>query len=141
MTNIIKFADMRKCTSDNATAGEYTADRSHVCLDRYLEIVTRDMPSLALNEWTALADSLNSTVRDKWVIANLEIHVQDSIDMEGLADRWEFDGDSLCKWLSTMTFGQKVAIVEVIDRSWSNYGGKSCDPAEAFEAVGAKIIH
>jgi hypothetical protein len=59
--------------------------------------------------------------------------------MDGLADRWEIDGDDLCNRLLAMTFGQRTAIMEIIDRFWSEYGGKSVDRAEALAAIGAKI--
>jgi hypothetical protein len=109
-----------------------------VC-DRYLEVVAQDMPALSQNEWVALIDYYNGTDRGPISVQCLAHDVREGIEMDGLADRWEIDGDDLCNRLLAMTFGQRTAIMEVIDRFWSEYGGKSVDRAEALAAIGAKI--
>jgi hypothetical protein len=124
---------------NTAPLGGDASNRIHEICDRYLEIVRQDMPSLSQSEWAALIDCLNSTLRNTQTIQHLEYGIRDAVDMDNLADRWCFDGDDLCNRLGAMTYSQKAAIIEAVDRFWSEYGGKSVEIAEALASVGANV--
>ncbi|QFU15153.1 hypothetical protein [Microvirga thermotolerans] len=120
------------------TFGDSSNRINEIC-ERYLELVRFDMPTLSLNEWVALLDCLNGTLRDASTIQCLEHDISDAIALDQLDKCWNIDGDDFCNRLKAMTYGQKTAIVEVVDRYWSAYGGKSVDANEALESIGAKI--
>ncbi|WP_134499450.1 hypothetical protein [Microvirga pakistanensis] len=115
------------------------SDRINDVCEQHQDIVRFYMPSFQVNEWMAMIDCWNSTIRNATLVHHLEHSIRDAIDLDDLAGRWNFNGDDLCNRLQVMGVGERIAIIEVVNRYWSAYGGKTVDAVEALQAVGAKI--
>jgi hypothetical protein len=102
--------------------------------------IPTNLATAPLGEWLALCDGLNATARNSNTIQHLSHGIEDAVALDGLAAHWDIDGNDFVQRLKAMTYGQKVAIVEIVDRWWGEYGGRSGGgTAEAFQALGAKI--
>lgn len=114
---------------------ESRSGRVNAVCERYLATVERDMPALGKGEWCLLCDILNGSFRDRHLIDGLRLEVADSMP-DGTGKKWNVDVLALARKVDTMTFGQKVAIVEVVDRFWRSVG---TDYGERLVACGARI--
>lgn len=114
---------------------ESRSGRINAVCERYLATVERDMPELAKGEWCLFCDILNSSFRDRHLIDGLALEVADS-EPDGTGEKWAVDVRALALKVDAMTFGQKVAIVEVVDRFWRITG---TDYGEMLVAAGARL--
>lgn len=89
--------------------------------DRYLELLRRtDLPALTEAEMNALRDSNNGTWHEPAAAIRgaLWLGIDDSLH-DGIADKWQIDGQQLVDKLRGLTFAQEVKLLELIERWWS----------------------
>ena len=103
-----------------ATRGE---NRSHVIardLDRFYNLCRRAIREVPLSEKEAclIVDSLNGTVLDANTAQSLWFSIEDSINLDGLADKWGVDGASLVEKLKELNAFQAMAIADAAERFW-----------------------
>lgn len=113
-----------------------TGDRSAVvcrALDRYAEVVRRSTPALSPAEWKLVVDSLNGVLHEPAsLITAAAAGIADSIQLDGLAEKWEVDGPAFVKRLRALAYPQLVALVDVAERYWAAHarGEKPKVPGE-----------
>lgn len=89
--------------------------------DRYAEIIRRVQIEKRLDEaeWNLVRDSLNGTLHEPASqIRGVWQGVEDSITLDGLAEKWGVDGDALLAKLRDLTYVEEVALVEAVERWW-----------------------
>lgn len=89
--------------------------------DRYQEILRRTQIEKRLSdtEWNLVRDSLNGVAHQPASqIRHLWHGIEDSIQLDGLAEKWEVDGDALLEKLRDLSFVEEVAVVEAVERWW-----------------------
>lgn len=93
--------------------------------DRYREIMRRTQIEKKLTEaeWNLMRDSLNGTINEPASqITRLWHGIEDSIKLDGLAQKWDVDGDALLSKLRDLTYVEEVAAVEFVERWWIENG-------------------
>ena len=98
-------------------------NRSHVIardLDRFYNLCRRAIREVPLSEKEAclIVDSLNGTVLDANTAQSLWFSIEDSINLDGLADKWGVDGASLVEKLKELNAFQAMAIADAAERFW-----------------------
>jgi hypothetical protein len=94
--------------------------------DRYAEIMRRAQIEKRFSEpeWNLLRDSLNGVYKQPASqIARLWHGIEDSIELDGLADKWEVNGEALLAKLRGLSFVEEVAAVESVERWWIENSG------------------
>ena len=110
---------------DKQAEGERTytlSGRMRSAVLRYHQILDSLMPRFTKAEWCAIFNANNATVFDgpegmgtaTMVWANVS-------DARELGSKWDIDPSSLVDKLRALTPAQGIAVVEAIDRFWSNY--------------------
>lgn len=106
-------------------------------------IVREETPALLAAEWCAVCDVLNGT----WTIAE---HTEtdparhlwaEMADAPEMSTKWGIDHGMLVAKLRGLTYGQRVAVVEVVGRFWrSPRLNSGASHADLITEAGAKII-
>lgn len=108
--------------TETATAGA-TALRD---LLRYYETLESELRRVRLEdaEWMLLRDALNGYVHTPGIRADAALlaQVEDAIQLDGLAKKWETDGDGLLAKLRALTPTQALAVVDAAERWWLTEG-------------------
>jgi hypothetical protein len=81
-----------------------------------------------------VVDTLNSVLWEPFSVPLLVANVEDSI-AEGLAEKWDVDGDALLAKLRALTYTQTLAVIAAT-RKWWNTQTATVDRAESLRAVG-----
>lgn len=92
---------------------------------------------LTVDEACLIVDALNGTIHDVRSGVRFWIDVQDAIELEGLAEKWNVDGKALIEKLTALDELSCMAIVDAAERFW--YGEKYRD-MDIREAV-KKVFH
>lgn len=92
---------------------------------------------LTVDEACLIVDALNVTIHDVRSGVRFWIDVQDAIELEGLAEKWNVDGKALIEKLTALDELSCMAIVDAAERFW--YGKKYRD-MDIREAV-KKVFH
>jgi hypothetical protein len=112
----------------------------NVVADRYREIIRRNLPDLTLEEWSLVIDAMNGVIT--WDSAAMLGYawagIEDAIALDGLAAKWDVDGPVLIQKLHDLLYVESVALVDVVERFWSHFSGKSIDMAEVLQQLGVK---
>lgn len=122
--------------------GENASGLVRLLLGWYDEIIRRERPDLAPNEWNAIRDALNGTwlLAEQWslgmIASALALEVSDACRLNGLADKWKVDGPGLVARLAAMSFAARVAVIDDVVRFWAEAGREEAAPVEV-EIVGA----
>lgn len=102
-------------------------------VDRYLAILNRAKIDLAKRfdrqECALILDSCNGVAFfDTVSIQLLPENIVDGIGIDGLDKKWSVDGETLIAKLRTLTYPEKVAMVDAITIWWNRVGnGESPD--------------
>ena len=105
--------------------------------DRYLQIVGHDSPTWTEAQWSAVCDALNGCwLSDEASIRFAWAEVADADRLNGLGAKWGIDATALAAEIRDMTHGQRVAVVEIVERFW-----RHCElpTLAALKQAGAKI--
>jgi len=115
-------------------------------LDRYFEILR--VEQRRLTEWLSesemglILDVLNGSLfSEPFSIQLVDHEIADALQ-EGYAEKWEIDGPQLVQKLIALTYAQKVALVDAVERWWNRAaaGESRLKPGEALvSAVHSKL--
>lgn len=101
-------------------------DRSAVAcrmMERYAEVCRRALPELTDAEWDLLRDSLNGWLPEPAAsVGWLAMGVRDSIELDGLADKWGVDGPALLSRLEALDYAGCLAVLDAVERWWARRG-------------------
>lgn len=118
--------------------GENRSGRLNTVCDRYLQIVAHDGPTWTLAQWSAVCDALNGIwLSDEASVRYAWAEVADADRLNGLGPKWGVDAVALVEQIRTMTHGQRVALIEIVERFWQR---TDLPTAEALKSAGAKIL-
>jgi hypothetical protein len=99
-------------------------DRSAVAsrmMERYAEVCRRHLPELLRAEFDLLRDSLNGFMPEPAAAVGwLAMGVRDSIEMDGLADKWGVDGADLLARLEALDYAGCLAVLDAVERAQSS---------------------
>ena len=98
-------------------------NRSHVIsrdLSRLYTLYNRAVREVPLTEKEAclIVDSLNGTVLDANTAQSLWFSIEDSINLDGMAEKWGLDGPALVEKLKELNAFQAMAIADAAERFW-----------------------
>lgn len=90
--------------------------------DRYLELVRRERPNLAENEWLFICDVLNGHISEPVsLLPSYTASLRDSLQ-DGTYRKWGMDmtaaKELICR-LDDLPYAGHLAVIEVVDRFWS----------------------
>lgn len=93
--------------------------------------------SLTVDEACLIVDALNSSLYDARTAGLLPAGIQDAIQLEGLAEKWNVDGDALVKKLSSLDELACLAIIDAAERFWfgEKYRKENMDIREAVKEI------
>lgn len=108
--------------------------------DRYLQVIRRCRPTLSRQEWLLVCDSLNSTITwdNAELLAATWAGIEDSIKLDGLADKWGVDGPGLVARLQALSYPETVAMVDTVERFWHLVSAGAATGEAALEALGIR---
>ena len=114
---------LRLPAADSDNDREYSlSGRINAILARYDKLVAANMPEFSRDEWCAIFDANNGTLFEPMFdLAGLPTMVWANVaDSRGLGEKWSIDQEALIAKLRAVSPSQAVAIIEAIDRFWSN---------------------
>ena len=91
----------------------------NTAVERYMMLLKTHRPRLSKNEWYLIFDSMNGLVTDEpaeLAASGVWLSVRDSIDLDGLAQKWEVDGEALVQKIQAMTKAELLSIVDVVEQ-------------------------
>ena len=98
---------------------------------RYVEVCRRHRPDLERKEWYLIVDAFNGTIIDEqFALPNLAAQIEDAIALDDADKRHAVDGEALLRKLRNLTYAEKLAVVDIVDRFWADVarkGGASTD--------------
>lgn len=123
---------------------ENLSGRLNNIIIRYGGIVSAETPTLALAEWQMICDMLNSTIidtdhRDTDPARFLWSDIAESGKLDGLAEKWEINTESLSQRVRAMSYAQTVAILEVVAKFWRSPKLNDMEMTNLLNECGAKI--
>lgn len=91
-------------------------------LDRLYTLYRRALRhvDLSINEACLIVDALNSTLMTADTAHLLWASIQDAIEYENLAEKWNVDGSALIEKLRSLNEIQSLAVIDAAERFWSN---------------------
>lgn len=106
----------RSLHAEAETRGSSASDviRSH--LERYAEIVWRDLPRLGEDEWCAVFEALGTVPVDVEAVAGAGAKAANMLEQTDLARKWKVDAAELAEALRAWTFGQCCAAADAAGR-------------------------
>lgn len=90
---------------------------------------------LTVDEACLIVDALNGTIHDVRSGVRFWIDVQDAIELEGLAEKWNVDGKALIEKLTALDELSCMAIVDAAERFWYGEKYRDMDIREAIKKV------
>ena len=113
------------------------SDRINRIINRYGDATLTECPSLTEKEWKCVCD--NCSRRWDYMCSPQYLGV-DIYDDEGLAEKWGIDSLDFAQRLSSMSYLQQCAVIEVVSRYLQNHKSCSCKSfMQCLENCGAKI--
>lgn len=112
-------------------------------LTRYSQCWRDAIPALARGEWLLVCDALNSTWRSGAtahdIAHNLAAEIAET-GPDGLPEKWGVDISAMAARIAALSFCERAAIIEVVDRFWSGVTGGIQSHDELLTAAGALIM-
>lgn len=75
---------------------------------------------LSVDEACVIVDALNSTLMTADTAHLLWASIQDAIEYENLAEKWNVDGSALIEKLRSLNEIQSMAVIDAAERFWAN---------------------
>ncbi len=125
------------------TVDDSLSGRINSIIVRYGAIITKDCPELTESEWMMICDILNGTIletdnRDADPARFLWADIAESGKLDGIAEKWDIDTESLSQRVRDMSYSQQCAIIEVVSRFWRGHSNHD-NYTEALKSYGAKV--
>lgn len=107
-------------------------------LDRLYTLYHRAMREVQFTEAEVhlIVDSLNGTIMDADSAPLLWASIEDSINLDGLAEKWNVDGPGLVKRLKALNALQAMAMADAAERVWA-----TVDSGGDFDAAVKEIFN
>lgn len=124
---------------------QYPEDKNSWILERtaecFLAMVREAMPALNSREWLCIMDSFNGTILDPVDLSAqlLPDHVQDSFDLEYLAEKWGLPVTWVDDTLRPLDYSARIAVLDVVRRFWAADHQKN-HPERVLRQAGAVIL-
>jgi hypothetical protein len=106
---------LRALQDEAGTRAASASDVVRMHLERYVEIVWRDLPRLSPGEWCAVFDALGAAPAEISALAWVGTSIARTID-DDLARKWKVDAAELAKAAQAWTFGQGCAVADAAVR-------------------------
>lgn len=91
-------------------------------LNRYAQCWRDAVPAMSRGEWLLICDALNSTCRSSAsghdIAHSLDAEIAET-GPDGLPEKWAVELASLTQRLAALSFCERAAIIEVVDRFWA----------------------
>lgn len=104
-------------------------------VDRYLDIVRRNLPDWTTPQWCLAADALNGC----WLsespgsaLSIVQMEISDAVELNGADEKWGVDWAVFRPALILLTHTQAIAVIEVVERFW-------CDPSLGADDMAALV--
>jgi hypothetical protein len=114
-------ADLSARTRDDDPPARMLSETARRDLTRHYALLAAELTgvTLGLGEALFLCDMLNGTLVDDQLLLVRHLHheVEDA-EPDGLAGKWGVDGESLAKKVQGWTVGQRLAVVDAVERFW-----------------------
>lgn len=110
-----------------AARGDSFNAAGNTALERYFEIIASERNTLRKTftqaELSAILDACNGVWHSPITmgVAALGIGIGDALELDGLAAKWQIDGDKLLAKIEQMTQFQHLALIDWIERTWANH--------------------
>lgn len=103
-----------------AARGRSHGDTAKIALERYAELLARELATVRLCRAEALlvCDACRGTLWEPHTMPLLWAEVADACRLRGLATTWGVDGDALVATLQGLSYGQACAVVDAVERFW-----------------------
>jgi len=96
----------------------------------YARALQRVVPSFSIDELCLIVDALNGTLHDVRSGVRFWIGVEDSIELDGLAQKWNVDALALMEKLRPLDELTCMAIVDAAERFWCGEKYRNMDVHE-----------
>lgn len=109
-------------------------------VERYYEALERTLKSLTftVGEVSLMADAANGTLWEPHTVPMLWAQIADSLE-DGLAGKWEVDGEALVARLRKLSYMESLAIVDALERWWAQPDDQREATVAGFQAVGFSV--
>lgn len=104
--------------------------------ERYAALIAEVTPALTKGEWCLICDILNASMRTADLGRLLWAEIEDS-EPDGVGPKWGVDIKPLAAKVRAMRTGERLAILEVVDRFWA--GPKDIPHRDMLDRAGARI--
>lgn len=111
--------------------------RINTIIARYGHITATAAPALTLNQWLFLCDMLNSTVIDENSGQYLWADIAESGKLDGLAEKWELDGEQFSAQVRAMTPASVAQLLDVVSKFWKSPKLNTIDRDDLLRECGA----
>lgn len=117
--------------------GEKRATTIQKHLRRYLfmlDMARRELVELITGDEMALiVDVLNGTLfADPYSVQILPVDIEDSLLIDGYAEKWGVDGPALVEKLNRLDLRHLMALADAAERYWEGAYKKNADPRDAL---------
>lgn len=128
---------------DSGHGGPSLSGRVNSVVLRYGEIAREACPALTVEQWCAVCDALNGVYLaadhpDFDPARHIWAEIADADRLEGTGAKWGVDAAALAESVRLMSFAQRVAVLEVVQRFLVEPGGGK-DTEAQLRAAGAVI--
>ena len=106
-------------------------------LGRYYDALALGLASVALSPGEAglIVDALNGTRIELVTAQMLGEEIEDALNLDGLAAKWDVDGPKLVATILGWSLVQRLAVVDAVERFWAA-GWHASETVERLTAVG-----
>ena len=130
--------DLIARTDDGADdeTGKRLSETARRDLERYYTLLRMSLPTFTVAEASLLCDAMNGTITEPHTASLLWANVADALD-DGLAEKWDVDGEALVRRLRALSPFEQLAVADACERFWRRVGsGSGATPAEMLLNIG-----
>jgi len=111
--------------------GDSPSEVVRLHLERYAELVWRDLPRLRDAEWCAVFEALGAVPVDTAAVRAAGTTIGNELDEGDLGGKWKVDAPALAKAARAWTFGQALAVSDAAVRFRAALATPGAGPLEA----------
>jgi hypothetical protein len=139
-----RAGELAPLLEERAREGDSSGSIAARDLERYYRTLSDELRRVPLEEpeWNVLRDSLNGYLHTPALPAHIALlaNVEDSLQLDGLARKWQTDGDGLLAKLRALTPTQALAVIDQVERWWNQQGARPLADRKAGSARGAFVV-
>lgn len=134
----------RRALQEEAATRETTpSEVIRIHLERYAELVWRDLPKLSDNAWCAVFEAVGSVPVDVTAVAWIGMTVTRAAEETELCRKWKVDATELVSAARAWTFGQGCAVADAavrFHRALAAKGSNAIDAARQATTRPAAVV-